>query len=529
MSNTVFINIVLVIGLLSYFVTVFYSLKHQLHMAQQNSYMPVRYYKWAKNHYFKNGKLLSLLPLISVLLIIANTPLAAFMSWILFYVLIWFRLKSQKHKKKLVFTARATRIFVVSLALYFIVTFIVWQLASNIAFVFGLFVFYEFFSGAFTIVAIFLLAPVEKKINKWYYNDAKRILNAMPHLKIIGITGSYGKTSTKHYLHTILSEKFNVLMTPGSYNTTMGVIKTIRMYLKPIHEVFIVEMGAKQIGDINEICKLVTPKIGILTAVAGQHLETFKTIENVKRTKFELIDSLPQDGLAILNADFDIIRKTKIKSDLNYIYYSANEETDFYATELEYSGKGMTFKLINKKQIVTDVETRLLGEHNVSNIVASCATAVVLDVPPELIKRGVKRIEPVSHRLEIKRNPNGVTIIDDAFNSNPTGAKIALEVLHKIEGNKKIIVTPGMIELGVEEEILNRKFGEQIAEVCDFVVLVGPKQTKPILDGIININGDKSKVFVAKNLTEATQKLNTMIQVGDVVLYENDLPDTFNE
>ena len=151
---------------------------------------------------------------------------------------------------------------------------------------------------ALPISACWLLSPVERHINRHYYRDAEHRLQAMPGLKVIGITGSYGKTSTKHYLETILSEHFDVLMTPGSYNTTMGVIRTVREYLKPYHEVFIVEMGAKQRGDIKEICDLVHPGIGIITAVGEQHLESFKSIENVQATKFELVDSLPAGGLA---------------------------------------------------------------------------------------------------------------------------------------------------------------------------------------------------------------------------------------
>ena len=137
-----------------------------------------------------------------------------------------------------------------------------------------------------------------------YINDAKQMLAQMPDLKIIGITGSYGKTSTKHYLNRILSEQFDVLMTPGSFNTPMGVVRTVREMMKPYYYVFIVEMGAKQLGDIKEICDIVHPEIGIVTAVGEQHLESFKSIENVQRTKFELVEALPENGFAVLNDDF---------------------------------------------------------------------------------------------------------------------------------------------------------------------------------------------------------------------------------
>ena len=167
-------------------------------------------------------------------------------------------------------------------------------------------------SHVITLVSLWALQPVENAINKKYYDEAASILASMPGLKVVGITGSYGKTSTKHYLNRILSEKYNVIMTPGSFNTPMGVIRTIREMMKPYNDLFIVEMGAKNIGDIKEICDLVHPQMGIVTAVGPQHLESFKTIENVQRTKFELVDALPADGFAVVNNDFQYISNREI-------------------------------------------------------------------------------------------------------------------------------------------------------------------------------------------------------------------------
>ena len=153
------------------------------------------------------------------------------------------------------------------------------------------------------LLANLLLTPVEKAISRWFYNDAEKRLRAMPNLIIVGVTGSYGKTSTKNYLYRLLSEKYNVLMTPGNFNTTLGVVRTIREQLQPYHQVFIVEMGAKQKGDIAEICALVHPQIGVVTAVGDMHLETFGSRENVRKTKFELLEALPSDGLAVINEE----------------------------------------------------------------------------------------------------------------------------------------------------------------------------------------------------------------------------------
>ena len=199
----------------------------------------------------------------------------------------------------MVFTARAKRLYGTSIVLIIIIALIAY-FTTDIGYTIICLTGATVLSFGILLVSNILLIPCEKSVNRWYYNDAKRILNSMPDLTIIGITGSYGKTSTKHFLHTILSEKYNVLMTPGSYNTTLGVIRTIREQLKSYHNIFIVEMGAKQTGDIKEICDLVNPSIGIITAIGEQHLETFKTITNIQKTKFELIDALPRNGLAVL-------------------------------------------------------------------------------------------------------------------------------------------------------------------------------------------------------------------------------------
>ena len=163
-----------------------------------------------------------------------------------------------------------------------------------------------------TVCGSVLLPKPGKSINNSYVNDARRIIGEMPSLKVVGITGSYGKTSTKHYLNRILSEQFNVVMTPGSFNTPMGVTRTIREMLKPYTEIFICEMGAKQRGDIKEICDIVHPQYGIITAVGEQHMESFKSIENVQRTKFELADALPADGFCVVNDDFPYVANREV-------------------------------------------------------------------------------------------------------------------------------------------------------------------------------------------------------------------------
>jgi UDP-N-acetylmuramoyl-tripeptide--D-alanyl-D-alanine ligase len=347
----------------------------------------------------------------------------------------------------------------------------------------------------------------------------------MPNLRIIGVTGSYGKTSTKHYLYRILSEKYNVLMTPGSYNTPMGVIRTVREMMKPYYDVFIVEMGAKQLGDIKEICDLVCPTIGIVTAVGEQHLESFKSIENVQRTKFELVDALPADGLAVVNNDFEYIANRTVNN-VPVKRYALAPGTDYHVEDVEYGEVETRFAVVGEGRRI-ELATKLVGDCNLSNLMASVIVALHLDVPEKSIRYGVSQIEQVEHRLNMKRTPGGLSIIDDAFNSNPDGARMALDVLSRIKTGKRIVITPGMIELGDKQVEYNKRLGVQMASAADYVMVVGTYNRDAILSGLAEGGMPEEKIFVADSFVMAQARLVQIARSGDVVLYENDLPDTF--
>ncbi|HVW97918.1 MAG TPA: UDP-N-acetylmuramoyl-tripeptide--D-alanyl-D-alanine ligase [Mucilaginibacter sp.] len=506
----------------------FAKLKFELHMMQLNSYRNERYFKWLKANLFIGTRALEVTMLIiSGITILLTGPATAKVVIAVLFALLAYLLFAKKQKKPLVFTKRAQRLFGMTFLLSLIAALGFLLATHDLLFTVWISGFILLLSFAFMPLANILVAPVEKSVNQWFYNDAKKILSQRPDLIIIGITGSYGKTSTKHFLFRILSEKYNVLMTPGSYNTTMGVIKTIREQLQATHEVFIVEMGAKQPNDIKEICDLVHPQIGILTAVGEQHLETFKTIRNVQKTKFELIDSLPSGALAVLNADYEYIANRPVHDRNTALYSSENENADYYIKDIKYSAKGSSFSVYSKGARLAEFDTRLLGSYNLSNILAGYIVARHLGVPDSSVAFAIKKLEPVQHRLEVRSHPNGVTVIDDAFNSNPVGSKMALEVLKAITGERKIIITPGMIELGEKQEYYNSLLGEQIADTCDYVILVGKNITAPIMKGLSNKNYPAEKIYIAQNFKDAVNHLNGMTKVGDVLLYENDLPDTY--
>lgn len=526
--------IITVVALGSALCNVFAEYSRVMMMMQQNSYRPDRYGKWLRS----SGDTTSYPRLVGLIVLFASMAAFSSIVWGLLLVAVFSSgsaivLFGRKYKKPLVWTSRIKRIFSVMTMLSVIVVgaAAVWGYLSDgieTAAFYGAVALMALYCGSHIVVlsAVRMLQPVEKRINKKYYDEAAAILRSMPSLKVVGITGSYGKTSTKHYLHRILSEHFETLMTPGSYNTTMGVIRTVREMMKPYCEVFICEMGAKQKGDIREICDLVHPDYGILTAVGPQHLESFKTIENVRDTKFELIDSLPADGFAVINNDFPQIASREVANVECARYGVRDKKADYCADNIVYGEDGTDFVIIGDGRSIA-LHTPLVGECNVSNLIAAVVMALKLGVPEAKIRQAVARIAPVEHRLSMKRTAAGITIIDDAFNSNPSGSEMALDVLRNMKSGRRIVVTPGMIELGEQQYELNRQFGKLIARAADIAVIVGQYNRQAITEGIESEGNSELQLIEAPTFKEAMAVLSPMLKRGDVVLLENDLPDTF--
>ena len=519
------IDILFVIAAVALLLT---EVKWDMQMMQQNSYRNERFIKWLKgsSEYAGVSRLADLAMLVLALSTFMQSWPVKLILAIAMAVKCTIALR-KKYKKPLVFTKRVLRLYLTECTVLLAVAALA-AVMRQLTFEAGLVaLFFATFSYAFSLAFNWLLKPVERAINNSFINDAKRILAQMPHMKIVGITGSYGKTSTKHYLNRILSEKYSVLMTPGSFNTPMGVVRTVRERLQPYNDLFIVEMGAKNVGDIKEICDIVHPQMAIVTAVGAQHLESFKTIENVQRTKFELVDALPADGFAVVNNDFPYVANREV-SNVACKRYSVGEQGtgDYKAVNIEYSVQGTSFTIEGEGKTIT-LTTELVGECNISNLMAAVIMALHLGVPEQKIKYAVSKIEQVEHRLNVKRTASGITIIDDAFNSNPDGSRMALDVLGGMKGGRRIVITPGMIELGDKQEYFNEKFGEHIAETCDVAIVVGQYNREAIVRGIRAGGMAEENIKLADTFAEAQQMMLGFAKAGDTVLYENDLPDTF--
>lgn len=518
-----------------------YVLRYNLHMFQLNGYKNGEHIHWLKKNVSRQylliligilGALSMCLPGIVTLFLQAACALIC-MKYYLY-------LKKTNTKKKLVYTARVKRLILTDsiLVILLLVLTGVFLGVSRIAGAFAILTTLQIIA---LVIVNWINRPVEGMINQHYINDAKKKLRSVPDLIVIGVTGSYGKTSVKYYLDTLLKEHFEVLITPESYNTPMGVVKTIRSSLKPSHQIFICEMGARHVGDIKEICDIVHPEHGIITSVGPQHLETFFNMDNIVNTKFELADALPEVGLLFLNGDNEYIRNHSGKYK-NKIFYTTGEwakarelesqieegeVSQYYQTgDVKLSRTGTEFTVTAPDGEKETFQMRLLGEHNVINVAGAVAVANTLGIPLKQLKVPVRRIQPVAHRMQLLERGN-YTIIDDAFNSNPVGSRAAVETLKQFEG-VRILITPGMVELGEKEEEYNYKFGTYAADCCDYIFLVGEKHTAPIHKGVLESGFSQERCRVFEKLEDALSFAYSIKAEGHkFILLENDLPDNY--
>ncbi len=492
------------------------------HMLQLNSYFFKKHFKWMRKNWRKI--LIQILLILPTTIVCMNNKIFNGILIIILAISILYNAPKRNSKISLKFTGRVKRLLFADILIFSILMF---SLGIK-NYITEKLIILNICASLTILLANFINSPIEFFIRKKYINSAKKILNEMPNLLVIGITGSYGKTSMKNFLYSVLSEKYEVLKTPKNYNTTMGVVKTIREELKPTHQIFLCEMGATKVGDIKEICDIVNPKLGVITSIGPQHLESFKTIENVIQTKFELADSVEKnDGTIFLNYDNEFIKNKSVN--MNKITYGLNnKELDYNSYDLESSSKGLKFKTIGtNKEEIKELKTKLIGRHNIVNITGAIAVAEYLKIPSKKIISKIREIQNVKHRLELI-NKGPITIIDDSYNANPISSKFAIDTLSEFKGTK-IIVTPGLIELGKEQEKYNYEFGKYMAGSCDYIFLVGTDNYEAMLKGIKEEHYNEENIFKVNLPQEAVSKiLEWKLQDNVTVLLENDLPDNYN-
>lgn len=504
----------------------FLTMRYNMHMFQLNGYKNSEHINWQKKNIRQQWLLFFALVLGIIRLIFPYIGIDIICYLTLGLIILVYNAMKRMHvKKKLVYTPRVKRMIATILIVTVLILLAV-CLLTDIRYWSGALLMLVSAQFWMNMISNVINHPIEVAVNQHYINDAKKKLKEVPGLQIIGVTGSYGKTSVKYYLQTLLQERYNVLVTPESYNTPMGIVKTIRGSLKSTHEIFICEMGARHVGDIKEICDIVHPDHGVLTSVGPQHLETFFNMENIKNTKFELADALPEGGMLFLNGDNTYIQEKAAEYKNKTFFYSEKSGEGYQASDVSVSQLGTEFTVTAPNGETERFQMRLIGAHNVINVVGAIAVANKLGIALRDLRIPVRRIQPVEHRMEMKEH-GLVTIIDDAYNSNPVGSKAAVETLAMFEG-VRILITPGMVELGEKEAEYNYKFGTYAADCCDYILLVGRKHTEPIRDGALSKGFPEEKCLAYDRLEDAVSYAYAIKEQGHkYILLENDLPDNY--
>ncbi len=565
MTKVILVGIRMIISAIAAIIAYRYTLIYNLHMFQLNGYKNKEHINWLKKYKKRQWVLGAALVLgaLDIALPGAVTDMITLL-WFFLIVVVYQALCGMSQKKPLVYTARVKRLVAAVIALDVIlffaaVAFMAWRSGlfnaiSVSSGAFGRLLLYDtFYNGYFTVaridgllliivgfkfiscvIANIVNKPIESGVNRHFINDAKRKLKSYGPPVIIGVTGSYGKTSVKYYLGELLKVKYNVCITPESYNTPMGVVRTIREHMKPGTEVFVCEMGARHVGDIKELCDLVHPDHGIITSIGPQHLETFFTMDNIINTKYELADALPKEGMLFLNGDNEFVCGNSGKYANAIMYHGAGSGPDdkpdagrkgYHAENVTLSPQGTFFDVITPQGERESFRMSLIGSHNLENVVGAITVAHSMGIALKDLKIPVRRLKSVPHRLELKRQ-GGLNIIDDAYNSNPAGSKAALDTLAMFDGTK-IMITPGMVELGDKEEQYNYEFGAHAAEVCDHLLLVGRDRVEPIRRGALD-KGKNCDIRVFAHFEEAfSYAVQLQCDTQKYILIENDLPDNY--
>jgi UDP-N-acetylmuramoyl-tripeptide--D-alanyl-D-alanine ligase len=385
------------------------------------------------------------------------------------------------------------------------------------------------------VAANVVTKPAEARIRRHYLGLAAERLREVDPI-VVAVVGSFGKTSTKHILAQLLQPSVNTLPTRKSFNTLMGVTRVINEDLTPDNKVFVVEMDAYAQGEIAAMSDLVHPRIAIITAIGPQHMERFGTMGRIADAMYEVIASLPPEGTTILytgdESGTSVAQRAHAeqRSVIRYALDTDGEtaDADIVASSIRITEHGSTFRWRWEAEgLDREVTIPLLGRHQVANVSAALAAVLTLGYSIDDAIAAAATLEQVEHRLEVMTTASPLTVIDDSYNANPVGVHNGLEVLAAMSGAHKFLITPGLVELGSVEDAENRRYGEHAAKVCDHVIVMSAKTSAALCAGLRDGGIREDRIHVVDTLAEATAVLQTLAVPGDVVLFANDLPDTY--
>lgn len=504
-----------------------------LNFFQWKGYFTFRYLKYL----FKNKQILiiNILLFIQILLNLAKNyaKISIFVINLLFLIfyLINLALFLFKPKKiKFVFTARIFRILLLGL------------------FTIPLLIFTKSFYGCLTLfLTPFILIILNfLDVYKYYLNN-KNLHTAISKLEsnkkliVIGITGSNGKTSVKEILIQILEKKFNVISTPKNQNTPKGAINTINKFLNQDTQIFVCEMGARRRGDIKEICSIVNPSKGIVTSISPQHLETFKNEQNIYLAKKELPDYL-NDNYCVFNFDNPLTLKMFNEKCGSKSSISINSNIGIYADNIKVINYETYFDIYYKNQAYP-CHTKLLGNHNITNILLALDMSLHLGIDINSAIQTIINLSPLPHRLEYIKSH--IDIIDDTYNCSISSANSALEFLSNID-KVKVVCTPGIVEGGKQQFTLNQQLSQKLNDIADIVIIVGKTNRKSLISKLTNFElntiklpircinkkfnciTQKKRAYIVDTLEIAKHIFSKILNNNHILLLLNDLPDEYN-
>lgn len=535
MLNIIVVAVTFAVGLLS-----LRLLFLHLRDFQQMGYKTAWYFRWLIRHR-TSYSLFALVLLVCILAValLREQSLAILLTFVTITLIALSSpvfSRSHQAKKPLVFTSRALRLLFASIACITLAIGAAVSLAilrsesitvlTTIAMLATL----ASLGGGplFLLIGNAIMFPLEETSRRRYVSLAHdKSLQLKP--KRVGITGSYGKTSVKELVAATLAAKYSTLKTPQSFNTPMGISKVIREDLQPHHDAFVIEMGAYQTGEIRSLCELVGPlDAAVVTGINEQHFERFGSLQATMRAKFEVVQGLNPEGLAVFNGDNHLTRQMADSWHGQKVIYGLDSAPcDLSADDLRYGHTGSKFSLVMVDGSRHQLRIQLIGKHNILNALAAVAVGIHFDIRIEEIAAALASVPPVPHRLQPSQLPGGATLIDDTYSSNPDGASAALDVLKSWPAKRRMIVTPGFIELGAARDSVCQTFAKQIAAICDFAVLVGEAQSKPIREGLRAQGFPADRLITVDSVRSAIGEINTRLGSGDVVLMENDLPDVY--
>ena len=434
---------------------------------------------------------------------------------------------NQPLRKSIVWTQKAIGMLTLAVLCYLgalvIVLFSPSLVFALISLIIGFFLFPVFYTFSLCI-----LFPIDTLIKFIVITRAKHKLSST-NVKIIGIAGSYGKTTMKNVISSVLSTKFSVITTPESVNTPIGIAQWLIKTLTKQAEIVIVEMGEHYRGDIRGLCKIYPPDIAILTGINEAHLERLKTLETSIATMFEIVEHAKPDAHIILNADDEHIRNSyrKYRKDKQLSFYSSlnNSLAELKITKKIFDEENLRWVCTIEK--VGNTTLRLLGEYALGDVIASILIGKSLGMNNEEVTKGINSLSPIPHRLEPIQGKEGVLVIDDSYNGNPDGVREAIRVLSHFKKRRKIFITPGLVEMGMKASIVHETIGRELAGVADRVILIKNSVTPFIEKGLKEKKFDESHIIWFNTATETHNKLSDIIRPNDVVLFQNDWGDQY--